>query len=1152
MRLRKLSLDRFGHFTNQHIDFGSATDTPDFHIIYGSNEAGKTTTMEAALRLLYAFPLREPYDFKHQRKNLQVSGQLEIDGQLHHFTRLSKRNSSLLDEQGVALPETAIASHLAGLSVEDYRKLLCLDDDTIERGGDEIAQAEGDIGRLLFSAAAGVADLSEVLSEVSDSADKLWKKRANTTRIATLKRELAAVETDIRQLDVTASGWRKLKKQHAEALKTEQSTREICKAHRIKISQIEASLRALPKLKELDSLHSGIAAFTNYPAQLDFDPEDLVALQSNEEIVKSDIERLNSVIETTQAQLDELERTPELAALSGRLDDLDELRARDVTAEQDLTRRRKEKDDQFLLMQNAVREIGIDDTTDPQSLVVTPADIKRMADLREAMQAAQSTLDSEKNELEIITERYESSTEQAESLASQNTENTVISDLLEQYNTEHLLQAYSSAQQSIATVEQAATRAIDELAIGQTKFSALPAPASSTIKAQEWLDKHIELDRKISEFDSKLANHREECDAYRAQLEQLKSGSALVSDTQAGSLRVKRDQLWQNHKDALTEATAQQFEGAMHAHDSATESRIVHGDELGELRHKEQSLAEVTARLTRTEQHSGKLKEQRTVLEQEVSQAAASVGIATALTPAEWLQWIKHYETAAELAKDTADQKKQHEPTIERMQQLHAALCNALSISTQDIDAVITKARIQAKSEAEASIERKAAQERLKEVELELSKRKKRLQKAEDEKHNADAAWSALIAQLFGNSGVTSVPGSVLGDSLLQSLDPLRTLRERHDLYQRTSQRVEAMEYDQAQFKDELTTLCNSHTIPMEDSAAGTFLKLREQSRKAREVENTAKNLTEKLDKAKADLYTQTQALAQLTGQVKNISTIFPPDVTTDSLQSLRKAAMSAQQVIKDRAECNKLTHLITSEMNANSITDARAMLQSTSEAELQAEAEATKAELENATQQADHAIEARTLAEKALSDIDGDAEIATLNERKATIELQLEEAAMQYLTLSLGHRLADTAIHRYRDKHRSGMMEATQRCFKALTQGKYPTLTTEPEAGKETLLAVDKAGISKRVDALSKGTRFQLYLALRAAAHEQMVKQGTRLPFFCDDIFETFDERRTSAACQVMEQIGQQGQAIYLTHHQHVVDIAVDVCTVAPTIHKI
>ena len=58
MRLQRLSLDRFGHFTDRHFDFGSASDGHDFHIIYGPNETGKTTTMEAVLRLFYGFPLR--------------------------------------------------------------------------------------------------------------------------------------------------------------------------------------------------------------------------------------------------------------------------------------------------------------------------------------------------------------------------------------------------------------------------------------------------------------------------------------------------------------------------------------------------------------------------------------------------------------------------------------------------------------------------------------------------------------------------------------------------------------------------------------------------------------------------------------------------------------------------------------------------------------------------------------------------------------------------------------------------------------------------------------------------------------------------------------------------------------------------------------
>ena len=63
---------------------------------------------------------------------------------------------------------------------------------------------------------------------------------------------------------------------------------------------------------------------------------------------------------------------------------------------------------------------------------------------------------------------------------------------------------------------------------------------------------------------------------------------------------------------------------------------------------------------------------------------------------------------------------------------------------------------------------------------------------------------------------------------------------------------------------------------------------------------------------------------------------------------------------------------------------------------------------------------------------------------------------------------------------------------------------------------------------------------------------RGYACPFFCDDIFETFDEERTSAACRVMEQIGRTGQAIYLTHHRHVLDIARTVCDTAPVVHEL
>ncbi len=131
-------------------------------------------------------------------------------------------------------------------------------------------------------------------------------------------------------------------------------------------------------------------------------------------------------------------------------------------------------------------------------------------------------------------------------------------------------------------------------------------------------------------------------------------------------------------------------------------------------------------------------------------------------------------------------------------------------------------------------------------------------------------------------------------------------------------------------------------------------------------------------------------------------------------------------------------------------------------------------------------------------------------------------------------------------------MMEATEAAFAELTNGGYPRLETRREGQTETLFALDSAGVARQAQDMSKGTRFQLYLALRAAAYAQLAGQGTCLPFFCDDIFETFDEDRTRAACRLMARIGRSGQAIYLTHHRHVVEIARETCGDAVRVHEL
>jgi uncharacterized protein YhaN len=255
---------------------------------------------------------------------------------------------------------------------------------------------------------------------------------------------------------------------------------------------------------------------------------------------------------------------------------------------------------------------------------------------------------------------------------------------------------------------------------------------------------------------------------------------------------------------------------------------------------------------------------------------------------------------------------------------------------------------------------------------------------------------------------------------------------------------------------------------------------------------------------------------------------------------------------IQTRAKIANLEKQIFADSSALSIAQARDMLSDETAATLEGKGASLEADLEPAETRLSNTTVARANAERDLGAVSGSAEIAELVEQRTTLQIEMEDALLNYVERDLGLRLAEEAIRRYRDKPRSGMMDATERTFSELTNGAYVKLLTQPDGSSEILLAVDANGTPKQIGDMSKGTRFQLYLALHTAAYEQMVSQGVQLPFFCDDVFETFDEDRTRAACRLIERIGRSGQAIYLTHHRHVVEIAKEVCDAQPIIQEI
>ncbi|MFW2587738.1 AAA family ATPase [Sagittula sp. SSi028] len=1140
MRLRQLSLDLFGKFTGHSYDFGDGA-SGDFHIIYGPNEAGKTTTMEAALRLLYGFPRSDPYDFQHQRKNLRLSGVLDLDGRDLTLTRVTGKNA-LTDSNGAPLPEQTLASHLGGLSEKDYRALLCLDDETIETGGEEIAAAKGDIGRLLFSAAAGIADLSHVLTDMRKQADTLHRKRASTTEMARLKKEIAEIDRRIRDSDTSAASLRKLRQTHATAQTTEAQARQTRDALHREVAQIDSLRRALPLMTEGDGLDAALAGKDAFPDRLSFDPERLIKLASAQARAEADLDRLGQALAEAQEARDGLHIDPQAAELADRLAALTELRGRYLSAVPDLPKRRAARDAAVAQMALLARDLGAAGDCDPTSLVLGSADLGRLDAARDRLRQARRDLHTAADETTASQSALDQARSVVDGLATQAPAGSAVADILDRHDADRLAPAYASARAQLRSGRDTVAEALAALGRGACRFDKLPdAPmplssAETLVAQREDLAQRAARARDTQLGQSDLA---ERLAARAAQYHQR----GTVSDADATQAQAERDRAWQAHLAALTATTADAFAKTLERTDQLAQARLAQAQDLAELRKTELDRAEALTAARQATRQAEELDRQIAAIDETVAEACVAVGL-PALSPAAFADWLRDLEAAAAASRTADRAAAELAPALARAETLRQDLLAHLPQEDPDFEAALDHARTLARDASREAGQRREAEATMRRATEDLATRETRETQAERALTQALEEWRALVGALFD--------GRIPPDGLEPDLTPLRGLREQETTRALEDRRITAMQDDQTQFATAVSDLARQHALTEDGDDLAVHAALEDRARSATEALRQREELTRRITTLQDDI-TKARALrTQVDHDLKALAHGLPGVPQPPTLDALRIAETRAREVIAQRARRAEIDRALTTELGTSDRDDLRAMLDGRQMPELDAQLAAVRADLAAAEAQLEQAIADRSAAARDLAAITSDADIARLVEHRSTLELQLEEAALDYLQMDFGLRLAEEAIRRYRDSHRSGMMDATQSAFAALTNGAYTRLVPQTQGTTEVLQVIDAQGAAKQVADLSKGTRFQLYLALRAAAYEQLAASGTVLPFFCDDIFETFDEDRTRAACRLMERIGHSGQAIYLTHHRHVVDIAQEVCSTPPQVHYI
>ena len=1146
MRLNKLNLEYFGHFTNTVFDFGKSVDSNgvDFHVIYGPNEAGKTTLKEGFLRLLYGFPRRDPYDYFHQRKNLRVSGELGVDNGAVSLTRLPGNSPSLRDMNDAPVPDSAILAHLHSISESDYRNLFCLDDETIEQGGEEIINAKADMGRLLFSTKSGISDLSGILEKVRSEADEIYKKKGRSTLLATLKGSQTDVDRSIRELDVPSNEYRKLKRTYDVARKEESQISQNRTGLFERKSEVQLRIKAFPLVDEIEELESSLKGTENWPQSVSINPEDLIRMIPEQSRCEGETKRLSGELAELKQQLEQFELNREHLGLDGKLKDMDVLKSRHVAADEDLENRKRERTRIHDQMFQIVREFTEEDSLDPLEVSLSGPVLTKFTRIRENIQDALNRVSTEQEEIDLLKGKLEVEQGNYERLTGDNPKSSEIAQLFKQFNIDSLSNRHAKACEAVENAKRNVESSLDNLKIKGQKFESIPKCAL-TVKEVEHYSKQLEdLKRELVVEEKNVNTQTLDMERLGGEIKRLKTVDGLVGDEETQELKAQRDKLWQEHKKNLTESSARKFEGVMTNFDDAMTGRLEHASDLGKLRQLEQQMVDCSNKSKVAKDETSRLNREIKKLEAKLADAAKNSGLKSPILPSALEEWLRNVEIAVKATSEFERQLQRNQKIFAQVEEVASQLKKHIPLKDPEFDELLDTAKDALERQRHHQEQTRAVKGRVDDIQRELKSRQNKLKTLSDNLKNAQQEWSKLVK--------SELPVGIDAERLAEVPDSLRELSELNNLYQELNHRITTMEKDQENFSSRVGQLAIHMGIESGDDPLKTFNALENLNVVAQEEQDRFEELERKIEECREGLETAERKLTQMEATIREHARIFPEGTTVETIQDLRDATIKAIEIVANRAKLAKLKGDLQNSLNVDTIDDARTELSDLSFSDLQASLEEIEADLAKVEEDYKIAIETKTAAKTRLGDIGGDMEVAQLVERRSTLELERRDAVLKFLKLNFGYKLAEEAIRRFRDKHRSAMMKNTEVAFDKLTNGTYKSLRVMSDGSEEILVAVHSSGSAKRAAELSKGTRFQLYLALRAAAHQQLVDQGTSLPFFCDDIFETFDEDRTRSACRIMEQIGSSGQAIYLTHHHHVVDIAQEICGKNVQIHHI
>ena len=1162
MKLLKLLLQAYGPFTGKVLDF--STGPANLHVIYGPNEAGKSSALRAMMDLRFGIPVRSADDFLHAAGDLRIGGIFAaINGEAIGFVRRKGKGTTLArlnvlteqPDQSLVMEPGHERGLTGGLERAEFEAMFGLTHARLREGGQVLLRGEGDLGSALFEASAGTSGIATLLAALETDAKKLYSPhgRAQNAVINEARRRLDEQRQAWREAQTKPAEWQSLYRAHEAAAATLSDVSMTLERLRRRENELIELRTVGPLLRTHDAATALLASFAGVPDL----PE-----QAREARLAA-LQELNHAEHSLREAEVEAERCARaLGALTLEPLVLEHAAAieRFVSGVAAAARYRIEVQQQDAVIAALDADLGL--------AIARLAPGREVRDVLHAVPSAADRLilDDHLMQVSRLEDRLEHIRQRAtaldQALASSHQESWLPID---PGSRQQLMTAVRHAQ-SLGDVvrrqkELDQQRREMDLLLEQALADVGLASDQALRRAQPLLDAQIARTRQeLTDLDEQIRKLRDEqelvgrdLDGQRLRLRQLAAEGEIVTAETLRQARAKRDDRWKAIREAYIDRT-QTLDQLALGFDTARatpemfEAALSEADRLADLLRADAKRAAGLEECTgRIEQMEGR----RSDIERQIARLSAGRGATLDawaqrlkdaglpdLDPEPLREWQGRRADALQIAERVAGLRaasdRLQEETNNAVAGVRAALLKlghpvseANPVDVTLLPSLIEQAvAYDSKAvEAEAAHNAKEQAATVQRIERQQLDRSMAEMGAELRRHQS--ALQAWHARLF-------LASDTIPDAIKVRLDELdgaaRQAAALGEAKQRRAQVQAILDDLAAQSKDVAAVLDIPAPQMVEDFA--DRLRGRLAAAKAAEQEQATllrdqRKAEEKRRGAASDRAAQQTILARLCA-VAGVTGLEDLPQREEAASRKREASASLTHVRQQIAAASSL-----------SVEELRQRLSGRDAVTIETEREQCRSEITRCEEEQAAARRAEEQARLALNAIDSSDRAARAREAMESAAARYRSAIRPWARLKLARALLQEALNRFRERAQAPMITKASAYFALMTDGDYERLISDDTGGQPRLCALRQGGTSVAVEEMSEGTADQLYLALRLAALDIRREAHPQMPLVLDDALITSDDRRVAHILRALARFAGEGQVLIFTHHRHLLDVA-------------